>query len=509
MSAILSDYDLTGSDSLNELCATLEALSKSAEDEANGPFDPSGTSGSSEGSSNQGTSQEGHSLQSDVLSEDTTSIDVSPCLLPLSLNSDADNGAEIEGAEGQPDREMEEQSAEEKSSTLMEMFPSMKAFDINYLLKKVGNNYGRAVEELLNHAFLEEEEIKSGDSILVRGVDGFSGLVYAPRPKSRNQRRKESRLARSAPNHPHPQSRISSLPFRNQWDRANSEIEFIAQRTDLPKHTVSSTYHKSGASLPTTIVALGASISSNAYLSSSSPETLEKRISDLACEFPTLEISQVSALITLTQPSTAHAHELAQLLATSPSTDSSKTLIPHYRPRTPSPAPQLSPSVPRVLLPPHTAAQLEHARTTAMFQAEVARRKAKSTPLMGGAANHYNGVARDLSVSLERHNAAAAEVLVMKQSRAGEVDLHGVYVKDAVRIARERVEGWWGSQLVGEWARAGKAMGPGLRFVTGVGKHSEGGKSRLGPAVGSMLIREGWKVEIGNGVVTVVGRARK
>lgn len=493
---------------MNELCATLEALRKSAGDEANGPFDPSGTSGSPEDSSNQDSSQEGYSLQSDVLTEDTTNIDVSLSLLPLRLNSDAESGAGMGATETQHDREAEELSAEDKISALVEMFPSMKPFDINYLLKKVGNNYGRAVEELLNHAFFEEEEIKSGEPILVRGVDGFSGLVNAPKPKSRNQRRKESRLARSTPNDPQAGSR-NSPPLRNQWDRANSEIEFIAQRTDLSKHTVSSTYHKSGASLVTTIVALSSSIRPNTTLSSSSLETFEKSILDLACEFPTLEISQIRALITLTQPSTAHAHELAQLLATSPSTGSSKTLIPHYRPRTPSPAPQLSPSAPRVLLPPRTAAQVEHARTIAILQAEAARRKAKSNPLMGGAASHYNSVARELSVSLEMHNAAAAEVLVIKQSRAGEVDLHGVCVKDAVRIARERVEGWWGSERVGEWARSGKAMGPGLQFVTGVGKHSEGGKSRLGPAVGSMLIREGWKVEIGNGVVTVVGRARK
>lgn len=492
-----------------ELCATLEALRTSAGDEVNGPFDPSGTSGSPEGLSNQDSSQEGYSLQSDAFTEDTTSIDVSLSLLSLKLNSNADSGAEMGTAEAQHDRETEELSTEDKISALIEMFPSVKVFDINYLLKKVGNNYGRAVEELLNHAFFEEEELKNGEPILVRGIDGFSGLVNSPKPKSRNQRRKESRLARSTPNHAQDGSRVDCPPPHNHWDRANNEIEFIAQRTDLPKHTVSSTYHKSGASLVTTIVALSASISLNTSLSSSSPEIFEKSILDLACEFPTLEISQIRALITLTQPSTAHAHELAQMLATSNSTYFSKKLIPHYRPRSPSPAPLLPPSTPRVLLHPNTAAQVEHARTIAVLQAEAARRKSKSNPLMGGAASHYNSVARELSVSLERHNSAAAEVLVTWQSRTGEVDLHGVCVKDAVRIARERVEGWWGSEGVGEWARSGKANGPGLQFVTGVGKHSEGGKSRLGPAVGSMLIREGWKVEIGNGVVTVVGRARK
>jgi hypothetical protein len=31
----------------------------------------------------------------------------------------------------------------------------------------------------------------------------------------------------------------------------------------------------------------------------------------------------------------------------------------------------------------------------------------------------------------------------------------------------------------------------------------------LGPAVGKMLIREGWKVEVGNGVLVVTGVARR
>ena len=95
------------------------------------------------------------------------------------------------------------------------------------------------------------------------------------------------------------------------------------------------------------------------------------------------------------------------------------------------------------------------------------------------------------------------------QSSGSECDLHGVSVKDGVRIARDRVEAWWegGGR---EWARAGKVQGGGgYRVVTGVGRHSEGGKGRLGPAVGGMLVREGWKVEVGEGVLVVRGRVRR
>ena len=95
------------------------------------------------------------------------------------------------------------------------------------------------------------------------------------------------------------------------------------------------------------------------------------------------------------------------------------------------------------------------------------------------------------------------------QSSGAQCDLHGVNVKDGVRIARERVQAWWDGG-VGEWARQGKVRGNGgYRLVVGKGGHSEGGKGKLGPAVGGMLVREGWRVEVGEGILVVRGRARK
>ena len=127
---------------------------------------------------------------------------------------------------------------------------------------------------------------------------------------------------------------------------------------------------------------------------------------------------------------------------------------------------------------------------------------------MSGAASHYSSVSRASALAAAHYSAAAATARVDAQSTALVVDLHGVSVKDAVRIARERVQGWWGSGGQ-EWAREGRVLGGGLRVVTGVGRHSEGGVGRLGPAVGGMLVREGWRVEVGEGVVEVVGRRRR
>jgi hypothetical protein len=87
--------------------------------------------------------------------------------------------------------------------------------------------------------------------------------------------------------------------------------------------------------------------------------------------------------------------------------------------------------------------------------------------------------------------------------------LHGVNVKDAVRISREKVTTWWhelNEQRVGTIGT--RRIGEGYQIITGKGNHSDG-KGKLGPAVGKMLIREGWKVEVRGGRLVVMGVANK
>jgi hypothetical protein len=399
--------------------------------------------------------------------------------------------------------ETETLSIEEKTAMLAEMFPSLKIFDVQYVLKKFDFHFGRAVEELLNHVFFGEEETQNGNQIIKKGIDAFIDLETSRGRKSRGKNRRQNRGASSE----------SSLPVdksitRDRWDRAKEDIDFITQRTFLPRQTVSSAYHKSGASLASTIAALCDTSYTNPYLTSSSQAALQAHISELAVKYSSLSVPQVTALVNLSHPSTASAHELAQVLATSLATSSSK-IIPHYLVRPPSPPSRASsPTKSLAPLPASTASQLSSARDIAFAQANAAYRKSRSDPLMAGAASYYSAIGRETAASLRRHEAASAEILVSSQSKPGEIDFHGVRVQDAVRMAKERVELWWESQGR-EWAREGKVMDGGLKIVTGVGRHSEGGKGRLGPAVGSMLLKEGWKVEFGEGFLLVLGRARR
>jgi hypothetical protein len=123
---------------------------------------------------------------------------------------------------------------------------------------------------------------------------------------------------------------------------------------------------------------------------------------------------------------------------------------------------------------------------------------------MGGAAAYYSQEGRDADARARQALSAAADRLAEMQSWKGGVDLHGVTVEDAKRIAREKVTVWWH-----ELGRDGQGVGAGYQIVTGVGNHSEGGVGKLGPAVGKMLIREGWKVQVGSGYLVVTGVAKK
>ena len=508
------DYDITNPISLDELRATLDVLKISADAEENVDFDPSGSSGLRHRSSSPESSERARSWHGDAASIATSETElttVSQGLGSIDLNGNRERGEGVGSDREQHEAEMEKMSPEKKATTLKEMFPNAKVFDIVYALKKAHNNFGKTVEELLNQAFLEDEELHTGEAHKKRGIEGFSeptikGRGRRGRKKHRQLMRRTSSTPASAAEH----SSYSPAPS-SRWGRAKEDVDFIAQRTYVTPQIITSIYHNNGASLAATIAAICAStdpdLNANPYLAMASPSILEAHATELAVDFQRLPYAQLKALIALTHPSTASAHELARALTTQPTSLHNGQIIPQYLPRPPSPVASRASSS---ISPSHHSnpAALAAARSHAFTQAQSAYRKSKSKPLMGGAASYYNSVARDASASLRRHEAATADALVISQSKPGEVDLHGTTVKDAVNIARMRVEGWW-EREGREWARQGKVMGGGLRVITGAGRHSEGGRGKLGPAVGGMLVREGWKVEIGDGVVEVVGRARQ
>jgi hypothetical protein len=160
----------------------------------------------------------------------------------------------------------------------------------------------------------------------------------------------------------------------------------------------------------------------------------------------------------------------------------------------------------------HDTASLARARGDAFQQASAAYRRGKSTPLMRQAAGYYAQEGRDYNANLKAMSQVEADSFVMLQSGSNYLDLHGVTVANATRIAKQRTQAWWdslGESRIREWGNARGGVGEGYRIVTGLGRHSEGGRGKLTPAVLKTLINDGWKVEVGTGELLVTGHSRR
>ncbi|KAL2166612.1 hypothetical protein VTG60DRAFT_2458 [Thermothelomyces hinnuleus] len=169
---------------------------------------------------------------------------------------------------------------------------------------------------------------------------------------------------------------------------------------------------------------------------------------------------------------------------------------PAAQPLAALPAPSARPLQPPTLPPP----------TNADFGASSLRSAAalrRMGPLGRQGAVVYTDRAREERNLLKAHLSRAAEAHVDQQSTATILDLHGVFVMDGVRITKQRVWAWWNS--LGEDRKA-LAKREGFTVVTGVGKHSAGGVSRLRQAVGAYLKNDGWRVETLTGSFYVTGR---
>lgn len=152
---------------------------------------------------------------------------------------------------------------------------------------------------------------------------------------------------------------------------------------------------------------------------------------------------------------------------------------------------------------------LRGAASSSFNQAHAAWRRGKSDPLHRPVAVLYAERGHALAESALAIERAEHEDLVDRQSRPGLVDLHGVTVRSGVEIALERTWKWWRSFGDREAvSREVAAKREPMIVVTGAGKHSAGGVSRLRQAVGSALVRDGWITEAQTGQFVVSGRTK-
>jgi hypothetical protein len=474
-------------------------------EEATG-FDASGAGGKDVLKDNQGNNEDGESLGCKSVpgwksQTDDTSVGQDMALLDIE-EADTQSRSAPSWQEELPETsyigELDGLGDEEKEAALSGIFPILKPFDISWTLKKHKGNTNLAIDDLMTQSFLEENGSRH------KGIDAFYGNDKVAKPKKgkKNSRRQAATGF--------PGNVDSNLAQRSKWDTAKHDIEFISCKTDMPEKQITTMYHKSGGSLPATILAI---IEAHKLMD---VEWDDDPVEDIYLhgiqqEFPGISMAHLKALFQVTDSSIADTRALTKALTASPS--HSKTPIQLEFRHAPidlssTDTPPRTPSKPDSIYPNSLDSAASHiaARNANFEKAAAYYRKGKSDHLMGGVAAYYALEGRTHDVLAKASSSVAADALVASQSSRAELDLHGVNVKDAVRISRERVTNWW--HQLGE-ARVMGGIGGGYRIITGIGKHSEGGRLKLGPAVGKMLIREGWKVEVGSGVLVVRGIAKK
>jgi hypothetical protein len=470
----------------------LEMLRADAVADETTTFDASGMSGFTNG---DGTLASTSELESESIVTGTTM---------LSLESTSGSSS-APGSSSPTWNDYSEMNNDEKVVMLKDSFPSLNHRDVDVALRKCNFDIGRATDVLLNQVFFDES-LASSDTegiFRTRGIDAFSeDSTYSPK---RGRAKKNKKKFRSIDDQSERSASTPASPSAaNKWQSANEDITFIASRVQMSPTYISSVYHKHSASRRRTIVTL---IEDHLREEKHDYDVqIAAYASDLVGEFPSLSHDQCEALLRLTKSQTAPAHELAKVLAYSPNgTMYASDLVPQYVPLKLS---DESPTKAKLLASPFSgdSRTLLAARSTAFENASRYHRLGKSDRLMGGATAYYSSLGRDAHIALASATASEADALVASQSSSMVVDLHGVTVREAVRIASMRAESWWGALGERRIPGGGRVTGDGLHIVTGVGRHSEGGRAKLGPAVSRALMKEGWKVEVGSGELIVRGR---
>lgn len=514
----MTDYDSTDATQVQQLRDTLDILKLSALEQEDLPFDPSGTSGSGSGQLGSNTT---NNEADGVVSDRSTSqndfrsrgTDISSLTSELSVrekDSSSSSSTYIVGADGRVT--LAGASLGDKIGYLVEMFPTVDRFTIEHSLKKSHGDVDRAMDVLLNLAFFDEQLSDEGKVLVPKGIDGFEDTAPSRGRKGKSKKKKNSVKEPSSESY-------ESYGTVNKWDASQKDVEFIHARTSpiLKKETVASTYHANGASLPATIRSL-AQTHAQESKNDNNPVTATQ-ICELTQEFPSIPAITFAGLLHITRNSPSAANELAAALVTQPMAPSVSQLIQFTvtplqlddddndgadNTRNRKAEPQAVHNFDRAQ---GSAGAHFVAGAEAFSKASMAYRRGRSDRFMGGAAAYYSAVGRDHLDRAKRNAAAASDALVDTQSTANMLDLHGVSVQDAVRIASYRVAEWW--EALGEVKYMRRDGAVVYRIVTGVGRHSHDGTSRLGPAVFRRLVSNGWRVEVGEGVFTVTGVARR
>ncbi|KAJ6127165.1 hypothetical protein N7523_002777 [Penicillium sp. IBT 18751x] len=525
--AVASDFDLTDPAAVEELNQILASIKESALEQEDLPFDPTGTFNLENNDTGVGDLDSSHHTYPNGQNTSRTRTDTSSHTSNLissendgrSSSQSKSQGAYTVGTDGS--LQFSSGSDEETIESLVQMFPTLSLLDITQSLKKSGGDPTKCMDVLLNLAFFDESQVADDDTKIAvpKGIDGFlEGSGDIGHVKGGKKKRSKNQKLRQGPGH----SCNGSSP-QNKWEIGKADIEFISSRTpNIPKEKVSSIYHANGGSLFPTIRSIAfANCPKDVHEIDDDPVMLTQ-VAELAGAFPNLQTTTLIGLLRVTSNMPSAAADFATVLARRPSLSDVSNIIKFTAaPIDLSEEDNIGASgsgsrrsevvADGSDYAQATAAANAHfaAGSTAYNQARESYRRSKSNHLFSAATAVYRESAEENFKRGRAQLSLASDRLVDSQSSKYDLDLHGITVANAVRIARERVQNWWDNLGDAKYVRGGgKHVHGGYKIITGVGNHSHDGTSRLGPAVSRMLIQEGWRVEIDRGFLLVTGAAR-
>lgn len=516
--AVASDFDLTEPTAVKELCHILDSVKESALEQEDLPFDPSGTF-------NNDVNDAALSGQPDTgSSPPTDTTNLTSNLFP----SDNDGKTSSQGKSSQAaytvgtdgSLQFSNGSHEDTVDALVQMFPTISLLDIEQSLKKSGGDPTKSMDVLLNLAFFDEAQVADGDMKIdvPKGIEGFlEGSGDIGHNKGRKKKRSKNQKLRLEAS-----SSSRDAPAPNKWETGKADIEFITSRTpDLSKEKASSIYHANGGSLFPTIRSIAlANCPKDVHEIDDDPVMLTQ-VAELAGAFPNLQTITLIGLLRATRNMPSAANDFAAVLARRPSLSDVSNIIKFTATPLDLSDEDVGTSGSGSRASENAAGEFDYAQATAAANASFAAgsaaynqaresyRRSKSNHLYAAATAVYRESAEEAFLRGKAQLSRASDHLVDSQSTKYDLDLHGITVANAVRIARERVSDWWDRLGDAKYVRGGgKHVHGGYKIITGVGNHSHDGTSRLGPAVSRMLIQEGWRVEIDRGFLLVTGVAR-
>ncbi|RGP75631.1 hypothetical protein FLONG3_5608 [Fusarium longipes] len=489
--AIASDHDLRDASQYESAQTVLEGLAQHVTTEEATGFNPSGISNTFDDANGEGSTAETNSQQASRAHDtDTTSASDQ-------TSTSANTTYSIPRLTS-----FDDESEENKVLLLQSMFSELKEFDIKHCLKKADGDVQTALDELLNIQYLKSTGQEK------KGIEGFFESEDGTTKKKRKNRKKGKKaLGDETPSSSSGTS--SPCPDDLKSMKRQDEIAYLADRLDLPFAVVSDIYYNKRCASGAAAVEI-----LDQYMSQGI-ETQDKEgkkyASELAQKYQNVPEKYMSTIVQVTGSISQESDDIAALVSKhfvkNPWTEK---LDVSYQLR-PLPkedmegfetvAPGVGPSA--YAQAAERAGQYNRAKREAAASAASLNRRGASNPLYRQAAGYYSERAREQARYEMSATSTAADLLVNNQSTSNSIDLHGVYVQDGVRIARQRVQAWWNG--LGEF-RTDKARQQPFTVITGLGRHSAGGVSQLRQAVAAALLQDGWKMQVETGRFVVKGR---